>query len=176
MILDNHTNSGGQFSAAASILQPRAAAKPGRVAAALPTQASALLHTLTPTECIEILSTICVNRPRMTTDDCECAVVEVELPFGCLSVRSDAGYWADDFQSETLVCSIRFADLIYNDPKGLTEINRELTDCVAQMVQGTLILVRKAYLRNGRTKSNLLWEISGLYIAAEKVWAKLSAI
>lgn len=160
----------------ASILQPRAAAKSARVATALPTQNAALLHTLTPTECMEILSTICVNKPRVSTDDSDYAAVEVSLPFGSLSVRSDAGYWADDFQSETLVCSIRFAGLLYNDPKGLIDMNRGLTDCVAQMEQGTLLLVRKAYLRNGRTQSNLLWEISGLYMAAEKVWTKLSAL
>ena len=132
------------------------------------------ISTMTPFECMDLISEISVTDPSVVVHEKETAVV-VTLPFGLLLVRSSAGLWAEDFQSEMVVVTIEFADLYHNNPLGLNSLNKQLAYTTAISQDEKLLLQRSVSIAGGRTKESILREIAGVNQDAEKVHQLLIA-
>jgi hypothetical protein len=128
--------------------------------------------TMTPFECMDLISEISVSEPSVIEDQSNTSVV-VPLPFGQLQVRSSAGYWAEDFESELVIVSVEFSDLYHNNPLGLNSLNQQLEYTTAISRENKLVLQRSVSVAGGRTKESILREVAGVNQDAEKVHALL---
>lgn len=130
--------------------------------------------TMTPFECMDLLSDISVSEPSVIEGRSDTAVV-VMLPFGQLEVRSNAGYWTEDFESEVVVVSVEFSDLYHNNPLGLNSLNQQLAYTTAISRENKLVLQRSISIAGGRTKESILREVASVNQDAERVYALLIA-
>lgn len=130
------------------------------------------ISSITPFECMDLISEISVIAPTVVEHEKDTAVI-VDLPFGQLHVRSCAGLWTEDFESELVVVSVEFADLYHNNPLGLNSINDQLSYTTAVSRDSKLVLQRSVSVAGGRSKESILREIAGVNQDAEKIHALL---
>lgn len=135
---------------------------------------TSISHMMTPGECQELLALVCVSEPEIAVIDKLTSVV-LPLHFGRIIIQSEAGYWEEDFESENLVCSIVFDNVMFNDVAGLAALNKSLTWSTAYIDNQKLALSRVITLAEGRTDKSFLIEMSNFNQEAELTWSTLTS-
>jgi hypothetical protein len=136
---------------------------------------SSISHMMTPGDCQDLLSLVCVDEPEIAVVDGLTSVV-LQLHFGRMVIQSEAGYWEENFESEHLSCFIEFEHLMFNDVAGLAKLNKSLSWSTAHIDNSKLILHRAITLAEGRTDKSFLVEISNFHQEAELAWTNLTAL
>lgn len=135
---------------------------------------TSISHMITPGECHDLLSLVCVSEPEIAVIDKLTSVV-LPLHFGRMVIQSVSGYWEEDFESENLICTIVFDNVMFNDSAGLAKLNTSLTWSTAYIDNDKLALSRVITLAEGRTDKSFLIEVSNFHQEAELTWSKLSS-
>lgn len=136
---------------------------------------TSISHMMTPGECQDLLSLICVKEPEIVSVDRSTSVV-LPLHFGRMVIQSETGHWEEHFESEHLVCVIEFEHLMFNDIAGLAKLSQSLTWSIPHIENEKLTLRRVITLAEGRTDNSFLMEVSHLNQEAEMIWAQLSSL
>jgi len=138
------------------------------------TKLTSISHMMTPGECQDLLSLICLKEPEIVRVDRYTSVV-LPLHFGRMVIQSETGHWEENFESEHLICVIEFEHLMFNDIAGLAKLSQSLTWSIPHIENEKLTLRRVITLAEGRTDNSFLMEVSQLNQEAEMIWAQLSS-
>lgn len=136
---------------------------------------TSISHMMTPGDCQDLLSLVCVKEPEISIVENFTSVV-LPLHFGRMVIQSVTGYWEEDFESENLSCVIEFDNLMFNDVAGLAKLNKSLKWSIAHIDNSKLILHRVVTLAEGRSDKNFLIEVSNFHQEAEQTWTKLTSL